>query len=84
MTFSSGAGAVPEHAGQSPRLLEAFGRRCDESSSGEQDPVRSLCDTEEEAGDEVVITDTYSLDVEEAQQMHVALNSAGGQEAALD
>ena len=56
----------------------------EEGSSGEQDPVRSLHDTEEEAGDEVVITDTYSLDVAEAQQMHVALDSAGGQEAALD
>lgn len=50
----------------------------------EQDPVRSLHDTEEEAGDEVGITDTYSVDRKEAEQMRVALDAAGGQEAELD
>lgn len=50
----------------------------------EQDPVASLRDTEEEAGDEVGIADTYSIDGVEAEQMGVALDRTGGQEAELD
>jgi hypothetical protein len=49
----------------------------------EQDPVRSLHDTEDEAGDEVASTDLYSVDALEVDQMRVALDSAGGQEAEL-
>jgi hypothetical protein len=49
----------------------------------DQDPVRSLHDTEEEAGDEVGITDTYRVDAVEAEQMHVDLDPVGGQEAEL-
>lgn len=56
----------------------------DSDSAVDQDPVRSLHDTEEEAGDEVGITDTYSVDTVEAEQMGVALDRAGGQEAELD
>lgn len=55
----------------------------DDSNDSDQDPVRSLHDTEEEAGDEVGITDTYSVDAVEAEQMHVALDPAGGQEPEL-
>jgi hypothetical protein len=50
----------------------------------EQDPVASLRDTEEEAGDEVGIADTYRIDGAEAEQMGVALDRTGGQEAELD
>jgi hypothetical protein len=52
--------------------------------NADQDPVRSLHDTEEEAGEEVGVTDTYSLDTAEARQMHVDLDSTGGQEPELD
>lgn len=56
----------------------------DSDNDVDQDPVRSLHDTEEEAGDEVGITDTYSVDKVEAKQMRVALDPSGGQEAELD
>lgn len=56
----------------------------DDDNELDQDPVRALHDTEEEAGDEVGITDTYSVDTLEAQQMRVALDPAGGQEAELN
>jgi hypothetical protein len=56
----------------------------DAGNDVDQDPVRSLHDTEEEAGDEVGITDTYSVDALEAEQMGVAPDRAGGQEAELD
>jgi hypothetical protein len=56
----------------------------DDDNEVYQDPVRSLRDTEEEAGDEAGITDTYSVDLLEARQMRVALDPVGGQEAELD
>jgi hypothetical protein len=56
----------------------------DDNIDVDQDPVRSLHDTEEEAGDEAGITDTYSVDTVEAAQMRVALDPAGGQEAELN
>jgi hypothetical protein len=63
---------------------EGVARYGGDSNDVDQDPVRSLHDIEEEAGDEVGITDTYSLDVEEAEQMGVALDPVGGREAELD
>ena len=59
-----------------------YGDRSD--SDVDQDPVRSLHDTEEEAGDEVGITDIYSVDTVEARQMHVALDPTSAREAELD
>ncbi len=50
----------------------------------DQDPVRALHDTQEEAGDEEGLAGTYSVDRLEAQQMRVDLDPTGGQEAALD
>jgi hypothetical protein len=55
-----------------------------EAGDAEQDPVASLRDVEEEAGDEAGLADTYSIDGVEATQMGVALDRAGGQEAELD
>lgn len=56
----------------------------DDGNDVDQDPVRSLHDTEEESGDEAGIIDTYSVDMVEAEQMNVAMDPVGGQEAALD
>ena len=60
------------------------GRQYGDNIDVDQDPVRSLHDTEEEAGDEVGITDTYSVDTVEAKQMNVALDPTGAQEPELD
>ncbi len=60
------------------------GRLYGDNNDVDQDPVRSLHDTEEEAGDEVGITDTYSVDKLEAEQMQVALDPTSAQEAELD
>ena len=56
----------------------------DDETDVDQDPVRSLRDTQEAAGDEVGISDTYSVDALEAKQMRVALDPAGDQEATLN
>lgn len=50
----------------------------------DQDPIGSLHDTEEQAGEETGLLDTYSIDSVEATQMGVDLDRAGGQEAELD
>ena len=60
------------------------GRLYDDDNDVDQDPVRSLHDTQEAAGDEVGITDTYCVDTVEAKQMRVNLDQTGGQEAELD
>jgi len=49
-----------------------------------QDPVSSLHDTEEEAGDEAGLKDTFSIDSREAKERGIELDSAGGQEPELD
>jgi hypothetical protein len=49
-----------------------------------QDPVSSLHDTDEEAGDEAGLIDTFSIDSREAKEFGVELDSAGGQEPELD
>ena len=56
----------------------------EEGAAGEQDPVAAMHDTEAEAGDELGIHDTYTLDRVEASEMGVDLDSAGGTEADLD
>jgi hypothetical protein len=50
----------------------------------EQDPVSSLHDTDEEAGDEAGLKDTFSIDSREAKERGVELDSPGGQEPELD
>jgi len=50
----------------------------------EQDPVSSLHDTDEEAGDEEGLIDTLSIDTRAAKELGVELDSAGGQEPELD
>jgi hypothetical protein len=57
-----------------------------ESEPGEQgqDPVASLHDTDEEAGDEEGLTDTFSIDLRAAKDLGVELDSPGGQEPELD
>jgi len=50
----------------------------------EQDPVSSLHDTDEEAGDEAGLTDTFSIDSQEAKERGIELDSPGGQEPELD
>ncbi|MCW2606684.1 MAG: hypothetical protein JWO60_1377 [Frankiales bacterium] len=56
----------------------------EESDHLHQDPVLSLHDTGEEAGDEIGLVDLYRMDTLEAEQLHVDLDSTGGQEALLD
>jgi hypothetical protein len=55
-----------------------------ELGAQEQDPVSSLHDTDEEAGDEAGLKDTFSIDSLEARERGVELDSAGGQEPELD
>lgn len=50
----------------------------------EQDPVASLHDTDEEAGDESGLTDAFTIDSREAKELGVALDPIGGQEPELD
>jgi|GEM_PF-1030818 hypothetical protein len=50
----------------------------------EQDPVSSLHDTDEETGDEAGLKDTFSIDLREAKERGVELDSPGGQEPELD
>jgi hypothetical protein len=55
-----------------------------EPGEQEQDPVSSLHDTEEEAGDEAGLVDTFSIDSLAAKERGVELDSPGGQEPELD
>ena len=55
----------------------------DDANDVEQDPVRSMHDTQEGSGDEVEVNDIYDVDAVEAQQMRVALDPAGDEEAQL-
>ena len=55
-----------------------------EPGEQEQDPVSSLHDTDEEAGDEAGLTDTFSIDSRAAKERGVELDSPGGQESKLD
>ena len=55
-----------------------------EPGEQEQDPVSSLHDTDEEAGDEEGLTDTFSIDKRAAKELGVELDSADGQEPELD
>jgi hypothetical protein len=50
----------------------------------EQDPISSLHDTDEEAGDEAGLIDTFSLDSRAAKELGVELDSSGEQEPELD
>lgn len=50
----------------------------------EQDPVSSLRDTEEEAGDEEGLRDSLTLDTREAKDLGADLDPTGGQESELD
>ncbi|MCU1692111.1 MAG: hypothetical protein JWM64_1202 [Frankiales bacterium] len=56
----------------------------DRAADGACDPVRCMHDTEEGAGDETGLADLYLMDTLAAEQRGVALDPAGGQEAALD
>lgn len=49
-----------------------------------QDPVRAMHDTQEGAGDETGLADTYRMDTREADELGVLLDSASGDEATLD
>jgi hypothetical protein len=49
-----------------------------------QDPVRAMDDTQEGAGDESGLADTYRMDTREADELRVLLDSASGDEATLD
>ena len=44
-----------------------------------QDPIASLHDTTEEAGDEAGVTDTYRIDLREAEELGVALDPSDAQ-----
>jgi len=55
-----------------------------EPGEQEQDPVSSLHDTDEEAGDEEGLIDTFSIDTRAAKELGVELDSAGAQEPELD
>ncbi len=44
-----------------------------------QDPIASLHDTTEEAGDEAGVTDTYMIDLREAEELGVALDPTDAQ-----
>jgi hypothetical protein len=65
---------------------DSAGGRLYETDPGdpEQDPVSSLCDTDEEAGDEAGLVDTFRIDSREAEELGVALDPVGGQEPQLD
>jgi hypothetical protein len=65
-------------AGEGGRLYET------EPSEPEQDPVSSLHDTDEEAGDQEGLIDTFSIDTRAAKELGVELDSADGQEPELD
>ncbi|MEP7035655.1 MAG: hypothetical protein ABI662_07510 [Dermatophilaceae bacterium] len=57
-----------------------------ETATGEQeqDPVASLHDTDEEAGDEEGLVDTFRIDSRAAKEVGVELDSPDGQEPELD
>ena len=55
-----------------------------EPGEQEQDPVSSLHDTDEEAGDEEGLIDTFSIDTRAAKELGVEFDSAGAQEPELD
>lgn len=49
----------------------------DDLAHDHQDPVLSMHDTEEEAGDEAGLADLYRMDTLEAEQRGVALDATG-------
>jgi hypothetical protein len=50
----------------------------------ERDGVRSLHDTEAEAGDDDEVTDDFDLDQDEARELGVELDRTGGETPRLD
>lgn len=51
-------------------------KRWTDADAPDQDPIASMHDTTEEVGDEAGLRDTYLMDVQEAEELGVALDPA--------